>query len=713
MRACLSRLPLLFVAIGPTAVLVGQEVRFDGSHGHSPIGLDLAIYHDSTEQATLYEVATKVRFTPLAVDVPNLGVGTGAHWLRTTISNASESPTIVLLLDNPEIDHVDVHVVHDGRPLHNATAGLGEPAKTGIRNEPGLIFDLPIGPGQTADLYIRLQSNKQLIVPVILETVEQNRRTLSLRNIARGTFMGIIAALVLYNFLIFLAIRDRSYLRYVVYILLVGLTQLTMFGVTPALLWPDNTWVAMNASLLLTLATATAASEFARSFLETRRATPWMDRGTRVFYGMFAVGAVLYTTGNPVLGYQLSQAMAGIFAFYVLIMILRTWRRGNRQAGLFLLAWAVFLLGTLVFVLKDMGMLPYNQLTIYTMPVGSALEGILLSLVLADRINILRREKEQSQALALATSRENERIIREQNTLLEIKVRERTRDLEQSNEHLKRTQTQLVSAEKMASLGQLTAGIAHEINNPINFITSNIQPLRRNIRELLDVMGRYQAVEPAQAADALIAIRRQAEDMGLSETIAELDEIIDSIAEGSARTAEIVRGLRNFSRLDQDDLKEADLNEGLRSTLAILAPQYRNQVAFELDLEELPRVECYPGRLNQVFMNILTNSVQAVLARCEGGTPTIRVRTRPAGDQVEITITDNGIGMTDQVKARIFDPFYTTKDVGEGTGLGLAIAYGIIEDHQATIRVDSAPGLGTAFRIAVPVRHRTKEEKRA
>jgi two-component system, NtrC family, sensor kinase len=365
-----------------------------------------------------------------------------------------------------------------------------------------------------------------------------------------------------------------------------------------------------------------------------------------------------------------------------------------------------------LFVLKDAGVLPFSGLTHYAMTVGSAIEGVLLSFGLADRINVLRREKEQSQAEALRASVENERLIREQNTVLEHKVLERTSALQESNDTLKRTQTQLVNAEKMASLGQLTAGIAHEINNPINFITSNIAPLRRNIADLVEVMKDYRAID-AQHPEGLNDVKAKETKLGLGETIEELDEIINSVAEGASRTAEIVRGLRNFSRLDEGDLKEADLHMGLRSTLTVLAPQYRDKVEFDLEFGELPRVECFPGKLNQVFMNILTNGAQATIARADGRPRRVSISTLHDNGMVEIRITDTGVGMSPEIQARIFDPFFTTKSVGEGTGLGLAIVYGIISDHNGTITVESTPGVGTEFRITLPVRREQRIELRA
>ena len=516
--------------------------------------------------------------------------------------------------------------------------------------------------------------------------------------------------MAVYNLFIFLSIRDRSYMFYVLYILSVLAAQLAFVGITPVVVAPSLTFLASKASILLTTVTAICASEFLRHFLHTHERLPSFSRATRWFYAAFGVGLALDLAGARIAGYQVIQLVSALFACYLLAQAYLISRQGYRPGTYFLIAWSVFLLGVMTFVMKDWGLLPYTGVTRYMMPLGSVAEVVFLSFGLADRINVLRQEKERSQAEALHVSRENEKIIREQNVVLEKKVHERTRALQESNDHLKRTQTQLVDAEKMASLGQLTAGIAHEINNPVNFITSNIAPLRRDLDDLLEVLAAYRALGgrvPPEVLDPVLSLEKE---LDIDISIEELAEIIGSIAEGADRTAEIVRGLRNFSRLDEDDLKAADLNEGIRSTITVLGPQLRDQVELVMDLGELPKVECYAGKLNQVFMNILTNAVQALGDRTDGR---IVVRSKVLdGDSVEIRFRDNGPGMPDHVRSRIFEPFYTTKEVGEGTGLGLSIAYNIVDKHHGTIQVESSVGMGTEFKIILPVdQPRVKEER--
>ena len=555
-----------------------------------------------------------------------------------------------------------------------------------------------------------MRSAKPLLVPVQIWTRAAYLTSSSQRNTYLGGYVGIMLVMAVYNLFIFLSIRDRSYMFYVLYILSVLAAQLAFVGITPVVVAPSLTFLASKASIVLTTVTAICASEFLRHFLHTHERLPSFSRATRWFYAAFGVGLALDLAGARIAGYQVIQLVSALFACYLLAQAYLISRQGYRPGTYFLIAWSVFLLGVMTFVMKDWGLLPYTGVTRYMMPLGSVAEVVFLSFGLADRINVLRQEKERSQAEALHVSRENEKIIREQNVVLEKKVHERTRALQESNDHLKRTQTQLVDAEKMASLGQLTAGIAHEINNPVNFITSNIAPLRRDLDDLLEVLAAYRALGgrvPPEVLDPVLSLEKE---LDIDISIEELAEIIGSIAEGADRTAEIVRGLRNFSRLDEDDLKAADLNEGIRSTITVLGPQLRDQVELVMDLGELPKVECYAGKLNQVFMNILTNAVQALGDRTDGR---IVVRSKVLdGDSVEIRFRDNGPGMPDHVRSRIFEPFYTTKEVGEGTGLGLSIAYNIVDKHHGTIQVESSVGMGTEFKIILPVdQPRVKEER--
>ena len=266
---------------------------------------------------------------------------------------------------------------------------------------------------------------------------------------------------------------------------------------------------------------------------------------------------------------------------------------------------------------------------------------------------------------------------------------------------LQTAQRQLIQAEKMSSLGLLTAGIAHEINNPINFVSANIGPLRRNLTEVREVLDSYRSI-PVNGNGALSELKEREQKIDLDYTVHEITELLNGIEEGARRTAEIVQGLRNFSRTDEQVIKAANIEQGIDSTLTLLHNKYKDHLEIVKAYGGIPEVECYLGQINQVFMNILSNAIQAIIeSKRESGK--IWIRTVLINDHVQVRIRDNGTGMPEEVRKKIFDPFFTTKEVGVGTGLGLSISFGIIEKHEGTIEVESELGVGTEFIITLPI----------
>lgn len=300
-------------------------------------------------------------------------------------------------------------------------------------------------------------------------------------------------------------------------------------------------------------------------------------------------------------------------------------------------------------------------------------------------------------------------------------AQEKAQQLEETLQELQATQAQLVQIEKMSSLGQLVAGIAHEINNPVNFIHGNITHASNYAQDLLHLVELYQQHYPQPVAE----IAEEIEAIDLEFLCQDLPKLLASMKIGTDRIRQIVLSLRNFSRLDEAEMKAVDIHEGIDNTLLLLRHRLKAkpdhpEIQVIKEYSNLPLVDCYPGQLNQVFMNLLANAIDALeegLLRGQGGqtsisaffpdqqsqTPTIRIRTEIKDDVVLVCIADNGIGMTEDVRQKIFDPFFTTKSVGKGTGMGLSISYKIIvEKHQGKIKCISAPGQGTEFIVAIP-----------
>jgi two-component system, NtrC family, sensor kinase len=277
---------------------------------------------------------------------------------------------------------------------------------------------------------------------------------------------------------------------------------------------------------------------------------------------------------------------------------------------------------------------------------------------------------------------------------------ERNRQLADTCEELKMTQSQLLQQEKMASIGQLAAGVAHEINNPIGFVKSNLGCLGRYGEKLAAYFAASEpllASVPPELQEQLAQLHKK---YSIKIILEDLPDLIKESSEGTERVRKIVQDLKNFSRVDRAEFEAADLNAGLESTLSIVWSELKYKATIEKEFGELPPVWCNMGQLNQVFVNLLINASQAIAQQ-----GTISVSTRAVGDEVRITIRDTGCGMAPEIVSRIFEPFFTTKDVGKGTGLGLSIVYDIIVNkHQGAIDVSSEPGVGTEFAITLPVK---------
>jgi two-component system, NtrC family, sensor kinase len=293
---------------------------------------------------------------------------------------------------------------------------------------------------------------------------------------------------------------------------------------------------------------------------------------------------------------------------------------------------------------------------------------------------------------------------------------------------LRESQVQLIHAEKMAGLGQLVAGIAHEINNPVSFIYGNIAPAQSYVTDLMELLARYQRTYPQATAE----IQDYLEEIDWEFAQTDLQRALTSMQTGADRIREIVLSLRNFSRLDESDKKQANLNEGVESTLLLLQHRLKAQpdrasIHIQTELGQLPKILCHPGQINQVLMNLLVNAIDALEEAIASDpqfhrSPQIKIQTQFLGPKandlvanglasngletessVVVEISDNGVGMSEEIQSKLFDPFFTTKPVGKGTGLGMSISYQIIvERHSGTIRCESVLGQGTKFVIELP-----------
>ena len=653
------------------------------------------------------------KFNNVNGTIVNLGLKSGTyviHW-KFNVDSAFWNSQRVLHIANPIIDDVEVYQVTSDTMYHRSS---GEKIPLFLReyNISGNAVNIERSKDNIVEFYLKVRSSDQLLIPLSIQESKELLNDYENIDLIFAIYLGMILSIFIYNLFVFFSVRDSVYLLYIFYIFTVGYTQLVLFGFSSKYIFNFSGGINISLGSIVPGLSGLATIFFAQNFIRTAQYAPIINKILNFFKLLYLIAIVLAIFGF----HNTTQIILNAGALSALILIfasVRAIKQGYRPARYFIIAWVIFIVGLTLYALRNFGILPFNAFTNFALPVGSVVEILLLSFALADRINVLKQEKELSQQQAFVAMKENERLVTEQNVQLEKKVHERTADLENRNtelhtamNNLRMTQQQLVESEKLASIGQMTAGIAHEINNPINFVQSNVGPLKRDIDEILELLSQLAEIdENKDLLEQINHLKSQYVKLDVEYLKKEIQQLLNGIEDGSKRTAEIVKGLRVFSRMDRSELILADINECLNSTLVVMKNMTRAEVTLNVELgENIPKTYCYPGKLSQVFMNLVTNAVQATrLPNRQPIDRIINVRSYFNDNKICVEIQDNGKGIPTEIQDKIFEPFFTTKDVGEGTGLGLGIVAGIIGEHNGQLSFTSSAADGTTFLITLPI----------
>lgn len=703
----------LFAFVFLRNVAIAQVIRINEDiYKQQNISNSISVYEDPSGKLSLAQVIDKQGFKLITEKIANFGLTSSTVWLKVQIANPQKYKDIFLEIKNPTFDRVELFMPQQNGQFRSHISGMAVDVKKREVHHQNPIFRLFPTSNDTTTYFLSVRSSNPLTLPIYLGSFKSTLSSITLGDSIFSLYIGLIITMFLYNIFIYFTVRDKSYLFYVIYILSVGFTQMSLLGYSQIFLWGDNLLLNIQGIVLSIVLVGITSVLFAAEFLHVRQYSKQVTYYLNFLILLYCVGLLISFIGYPIQAQMMLQILTIIVSLSLITTGIVVYRKNYRPALYFVISWSCFLLGVIIFIMKDIGILVSSFFTNNAILIGSGLEAVLLSFALADKINIFKKEKEESQAEALRVLTENEKLVREQNVVLEIKVKERTEELENTNAtlnttlvDLKEAQSQLVDSEKMAGLGQLTAGIAHEINNPINFVTSNIKPLELDIKELNEVIDMYDKLDTtANLEEQLAAIQVFKRRIDIHFVRDEIKSLLSGIDEGAKRTAEIIRSLKNFSRLDENDTKPVDLNEGLDSTLVLIRSTFPGNLKIIKEYSPIPPVECMPGKINQVFMNLITNAIHAVKSKEEQGEEEfITIKTWQEDEFVKISIKDSGVGMPESIKQKIFEPFFTTKDVGEGTGLGLSIVFRIIENHHGTIDVITNVNEGTEFIIILPI----------
>jgi signal transduction histidine kinase len=658
--------------------------------------------------ATFFEFAisdvqdpNEVSFKPCELDILNFELQESSVWLKFTIRNSTNKKDLRLFVP---VSHLDSIVLYKSGASNAAFSGDLVRGRSKKIIDPYHTFELIIEPGKEETFYARVRSKSQLIIPFNVATEQAFSKQTIIRNLFLGGFIGIMIVMFLYNIVIAIFTKSRAYNYYVGYLVTIATAQFGMMGLAsyifPAIPVFNNSLMYLGSG-----AAGVLSILFVQSFLQLKQKLPWINRLLNLLIISYSVVFVASLWGWYVISYRLISINGISIALLFAICAISLSLRGERKARFYLFAWLGLIIGVVLYTLVISGVMHFTLSAPYFIPAGIIIETVFLSIALADNINQLRKSNERANLRVIEEVSRNEELIRNQNIDLERKVKERTKQLENAINELKDTQSQLVQSEKMASLGVLTAGIAHEINNPINFVTANVLPLRDNIESLNKIVSSYKNMDATKLEEEVARIKQMEEEEEIDIILEETDLLINGIEEGARRTQGIVDGLRTFSRGDGGQNAKSNINEGINSTLSVLKGKLKGiEVEKNLD-EQLPLIACQIGKVNQVILNLLNNAGDAIKKREKetGERGRIFITTKHTDNTIQVSIKDEGVGISPESLDKIFEPFYTTKDIGEGTGLGLSISYGIVEEHQGKLEVESKLGEGSTFTMTLPV----------
>ena len=662
---------------------------------------------DPTGTLTIKQVFNNNKFHSIKERLAILKYSKSTIWLKFNIKNNSTAPFVTIDAGASIINEFDLYY------SNNTDSNIHHQSLDYTHNDPVTqhitFINCPVLPGSSSTVYLRIKSNASTVIPVKVYSAFAFLQSRSMEHITIGVIAGVFMMMAMYNLLLFFIVHDRSYLYYVCYIIFFGLSQILKRGYGSNLFTTDITILNNYVIPVIRVLFGFSILLFISEFLQLKQNLKQWYKYYLLLYVLYAILLIAILCGMAGTAYNLISISITITSISLLTIGAYLYFNGFKPAKFFMLSWGLFLTSILISVASNKGFIPYNNLTADIVVYCSVLELILFSAAFAEKINFYRQQKNESQSFALHIAKANTHLITQQNILLENKVKERTNELITTNknlsvsiDHLMATQKQLIDNEKMASLGQLTAGVAHEINNPINFVSSNIAPLRLDFNELFLLLNKYADVLNNPTPSLLKELNDFKQEINLDFLKEEILLLLNGIEDGANRTTEIVNSLRTFSSTDEMVLKTEDINKSILNNLLILRSTIPYYIEIKPVFDKLEPLNCYPGKINQLIINLISNSIHAIKAKEQHSEESVMIITKDHADHISIEITDTGIGMSDETRQRIFEPFFTTKGIGEGTGLGLSIVFGIIEKHRGNIAVISSPGNGATFMVSLP-----------
>lgn len=682
------------LAVSYGAVLADAQKPLDaGGLGSTPISLTeyFGVLEDPSLTLTLADVqGTDVakRFDegrPPAAAL-TYDFTRSAYWLRLRLRNTTDRPLERML----EIAYARLSTVQFHQPTANGTyqtVATGAVMPLATRPHPNRYFVFPVTlPAQSDQVYyLRVQAVGPMLIPARLWEPQAFHAYERSDYLGQAWYFGMATAMVLFNLLLFIALRDGIYLLYVNFVLFSALTIAAQNGLTKEFLWPDAAlWSDTAIPVGFSLALATLLL-FMRRMLNTGKLIPRLDGLLKILIGIFLLSLIAFSVALSSFTKPAVQLNLATAILIICIGLVCAFKR-QRSAYFFVAAFAMLMLGGATTALRSLGMLPTNLLTINGLQLGSALEMLLLAFALADRFNEVRQEKEKAQGAALVAERRLVESLQTSERLLEARVGERTAELSSTILRLRQTQADLVQAEKLASLGSLVAGVAHELNTPIGNALTTATTLHWRMEGLSTAVTRGD-------------LRRST----LADFIRDGGGMVDLVTRCCQRAASLINSFKQVAADQTEEQRDSfDLLALIKYNIEALRPSLEAGAwKIEIDIPSGVICESYPGPLGQVVSNLVQNAVTHAFDASTVGV--IRITAAHVGSSVELCIADNGKGMDDVTLSRIFEPFFTTQFGQGGSGLGLSISLNIVTGTLGgSLRAQSEAGGGSRFLLSFP-----------
>ncbi len=679
---------------------------------HASLGKHIDVYEDKNGELDIDDIRTPEiaqRFTPSEMDEPGFGFTTSVYWVRLTISNPLEKK-VEWFLENayPLIDSIILYSPDKDGDLKVVEAGDHMPFTNREISYRNVIFRLIELPTSQRTFYLRLKTSSSMNLPLKFWREDALIKKISNEQILFGIIFGACIIMIIYSLFLYFAFKDIVYITYAIFIFFWGIGQGAIAGLSFQYFWPNNIWWANVSVPFLIFASIASMIEWARAVLVTNKYAPRLNKFLKIVTSVFLIGLAMSLTAPYAVSIRFATASSLITVILLIVTSFLCLKKDNRPAYYFSMAVLVYFFGVVVFALKTFGILPSNILTNWSMNIGTFLLLVFFSLAIEERITKERRERIIVQK-DLETQEKLLEALKESERVLEEKVIERTTELEKSYsqiketlEQLEKTKDQLIHSEKMASLGGLTAGIAHEIKNPLNFVKNYSELSVELIEEIED---EFDNIQEKLSRESMQDIRELLHEIRLN---------LKNIHGNGIRADRIVHSMMDHARGTKGEREKVHVNNLIAENINLAYHGYRAKnptfnVTFTKEYDDsIGLIEMVPQDISRALLNIIGNGCYAVNnkqnKKGDDYSPELIIKTKAVGDRVQIIIRDNGLGIPEEIKDKIFHPFFTTKPTGEGnTGLGLSISHDIVvEGHGGNIEVVSEPGEYTEFIINLP-----------